>query len=227
MIKIGTKIVEVGSTAGGTARVDYKTEGGTTVFGFDDTAQEITGTAVTTTGEAGKLLKFSSIANTLLHFLRIRKSSTTALNVQDDSSVDVFNVDTTNKVITSYNQKISGLAGTGSRMIMADASGNLSASTNFSKKSFITTTAGTPYVVGDVNDYRANSIFEITVTGKTASLAGEYKKVMLHSDADGNPYVRTIISGGTGTITIGTGGTGQFTVTTSISGEYIVLISNI
>ena len=118
------------------------------------------------------------------------------------------------------------LAGTGYRMVVADSSGNLSAGTNFSKKSYITTTSGTPYVVGDVNDYRANSIFEITVTGKTASLAGEYKKVMLHSDADGNPYVRTIISGGTGTITVGTGGTGQFTITTSISGEYIVLITN-
>ena len=54
---MGTKIIEVGSTAGGIARVDYKTEGGTTVFGFDDTTQEITGTAVSTTGTANKVAK--------------------------------------------------------------------------------------------------------------------------------------------------------------------------
>ena len=89
---------------------------------------EATGTAVSTTGEANKLFKFSAIANTMLHFLRIRKSSTSALNVQDDSSVDVFNVDTTNKIATSYSQKISSLAGTGHRMVMADSTGNLSAS---------------------------------------------------------------------------------------------------
>ena len=89
---------------------------------------EVTGTGVTTTGEANKLFKFSTIANTILHFLRIRKSSTTALNVQDDSSVDVFNVDTANKIVTSYNQKISSLAGTGNRMVTVDSTGNLSAS---------------------------------------------------------------------------------------------------
>ena len=50
--------------------------------------------------------------------------------MQDDSSVDVFNVDTTNKVAISYNQKISGLAGTGNRMVVADSSGNLSAPLN-------------------------------------------------------------------------------------------------
>ena len=54
---MGTKIIEVGSTAGGIARVDYKTEGGTTVFGFDDTTQEITGTAVSTAGTANKVAK--------------------------------------------------------------------------------------------------------------------------------------------------------------------------
>ena len=66
-----------------------------------------------------------------MHFLRIRKSSTTALNVQDDSSVDVFNVNTTNKVVTSYNQKVSGLSGTGNRMVVTDASGNLSAESDY------------------------------------------------------------------------------------------------
>lgn len=80
---------------------------------------------ITTTGEANKLFKFSAIANTILHFLRIRKSSTTALNVQDDSSVDVLNVDSTNKIVTSYNQKVTGLAGTGTRMVLADSAGNL------------------------------------------------------------------------------------------------------
>src|SRR5574344_2837045 len=67
---------------------------------------------ITTTGEANKLIKFSAIANTILHFLRIRKSSTTALSVQDDSSVDVLNVDSTNKIVTKKKKKITGLAGT-------------------------------------------------------------------------------------------------------------------
>lgn len=87
----------------------------------------VTGTAVTTTGEANKLFKFGAIANTILHFLRIRKSSTTALNVQDDSSVDVLNVDSTNKIVTSYNHKITGLAGAGNRMVVANSNGDLSA----------------------------------------------------------------------------------------------------
>lgn len=63
-------------------------------------ATHLNGVSETTTGEASKLLKFSTVANTLLHFLRIRKTSTTALNVQNDSSVDVFNVDTQNEIIT-------------------------------------------------------------------------------------------------------------------------------
>ena len=75
---------------------------------------------VTTTGEANKIFKFSSIANTILHFLRIKKSSTTALNIQNDSGVDVFNVDSINNSIT-----ISSLAGAGNRMVFADSTGNL------------------------------------------------------------------------------------------------------
>jgi hypothetical protein len=109
-----------------TTALDVQNDSSTSVFNVDTTNEVITGTSITTTGEANKLFKFSAIANTILHFLRIRKSSTTALSVQDDSSVDVLNVDSINKIVTSYNQKITGLAGTGNRMVVADASGNLS-----------------------------------------------------------------------------------------------------
>lgn len=54
----------------------------------------------TVTGEANKLLKFSSIANTLLHLLKVRKSSTAALSIQNDSSVDIFTIDTINETIS-------------------------------------------------------------------------------------------------------------------------------
>lgn len=70
---------------------------------FADIGYGTTGTVspITMTGEANKLFKFSAIANTILHFFRIRKSSTTALNVQDDSSSTIFNVDTTNGIVSA------------------------------------------------------------------------------------------------------------------------------
>ena len=59
-----------------------------------------TGTAITTTGEASKLFKFSSTAKTALHELTLKKSSTTALRIQNDSGVNIFNVDTVNNTAT-------------------------------------------------------------------------------------------------------------------------------
>ncbi len=78
---------------------------------FADIGYGATGTVspITTTGEANKLFKFSAIANTILHFLRIRKSSTTAFNVQDDSSSTVFNVDTTNGIVSAKQFAVSTL----------------------------------------------------------------------------------------------------------------------
>ena len=67
---MGTKIIETGSTAGGTAKVEYKDESGNVLWYYDD---------------AGNFVR-------------------------------------------NGNAKITGLAGTGSRMVTADASGNLSAS---------------------------------------------------------------------------------------------------
>ena len=67
---MGTKIIETGSTAGGTAKVEYKDEAGNVLWYYDDTG----------------------------NFVR------------------------------NGNAKITGLAGTGTRMVTADASGNLSAS---------------------------------------------------------------------------------------------------
>lgn len=76
----------------------------------DNISKKIPSSDATTTGEASKLLKFSAAANTILHFLRIIKSSTTAFNVQDDTNTDVFNVDTTNQVITGNAVSTSGEA---------------------------------------------------------------------------------------------------------------------
>ena len=49
--KIGTKIVEVGSTADGIAKVEYRDESGNLLWGFDDTKQ-ISGTVVAQQGIA-------------------------------------------------------------------------------------------------------------------------------------------------------------------------------
>lgn len=73
MSNIGTKITEVGSTAGGIAKVEYKDESGNVLWYYDD---------------AGNFVR-------------------------------------------NGNAKISGLAGTGNRMVLADASGNLSAAVKF------------------------------------------------------------------------------------------------
>ena len=68
------------------------------------------GSQITDSGEANSIVRLSSIANTLLYFLRIRKTSTTALNVQNDGSVDIFNVDTTVGEITGAAVSSTGTA---------------------------------------------------------------------------------------------------------------------
>lgn len=69
MIKIGTKIIEQGSTAGGVAKVQYLDESGNVLYEVNDS----------------------------------------------------------DKIFKMVNSKVSGLAGTGNRMVVADSSGNLSA----------------------------------------------------------------------------------------------------
>lgn len=80
------------------------------------------GSQITDSGEANSIVRLSSIANTLLYFLRIRKTSTTAFNVQNDSSVDVFNVDTTNEVATGSAISTSATA---NKLAKRDSSGAL------------------------------------------------------------------------------------------------------
>jgi hypothetical protein len=107
---------------------------------------------ITTTGEAGKLFRFSAIANTILHFLRIRRSSTTALDVQNDSSTSVFNVDTTNEVITGTAITTSGEA---SKLIKTDSAGDVMLSRTkglyFGNKSTINLGAGIYGIIGAIN----------------------------------------------------------------------------
>ena len=138
--------------------------------------------------------------------------------------LELASLDDTGK-LKCVSEQISGLAGTGNRMVVVDSTGNLIAA-NFSLRTFATVIAGTPFIFGEANAYRANFIYEITIAGRTPALAGEYKKILLHSDSDGNAYYRTIISGGSG-ITIGVGGAGQFTISVGITGDYIVQINNI
>lgn len=78
---------------------------------------------ITTTGEASKLFKFSAIANTILHFFRIRKSSTTAFDVQNDSSTSIFNVDTTNEMITGTSVTTTGA---NAKLVKTSSLGNIS-----------------------------------------------------------------------------------------------------
>ena len=48
----------------------------------------------TTTGEANKLLKLSDLANTVKHIFKIRKTTTDALDVSNDTGTSFLNVNT-------------------------------------------------------------------------------------------------------------------------------------
>lgn len=164
---------------------------------------------ITTTGEANKLFKFSAIANTILHFLRIRKSSTTAFNVQDDSSVDVLNVDTANKIVTSYNQKISGLAGTGNRMVVTDSTGILSASLQ------VETGYWTPVLQGGASGVAVAGVLnkgEYTKIGKLVMFSAHVEWTSITGTITGNrviaglPYACGPFTRGSAAIGTSTGG---------------------
>ena len=122
---------------------------------------------ITTTGEASKLFKFSAIANTILHFLRIRKSSTTALNVQDDSSSTIFNVDTTNGIVSAKQFAVQTLN-------TAPASPTSTGTTGEVR----VTTSGLYYCIA-TNDWRkalpviilTETITELTTTFKNSTLS--------------------------------------------------------
>lgn len=94
---------------------------------FADLGYGTTGSAspITITGEANKIFKFSSIANTVLHELRIRKSSANALNIQDDSLTDIFNIDTTSQLITG--SSVSSVGGA-NKLLKINNSGNVNIS---------------------------------------------------------------------------------------------------
>lgn len=63
-----------------------------------------TGTAITTTGEASKIFKFGTEAQTIPFATTVKKSSTTAFTVKDDLAIQQFNFDSSNGtfVIGSY-----------------------------------------------------------------------------------------------------------------------------
>lgn len=150
---------------------------------------------ITTTGEASKLFKFSTIANTILHFFRIRKSSTTALSVQDDSSIDVLNVDSTNKIVTSYNQKVTGLAGTGSRTVVAGDDGRLGTTGVDFIFSNISLTS-TPVSTGiNINGYSNGKIIMAYLSGQwDAGNVTSAALIMIRCGYDGDNFSATVIS---------------------------------
>ena len=140
---------------------------------------------ITTTGEANKLFKFSSIANTILHFLRIRKSSTTALNVQDDSSSTIFNVDTTNGIVSAKQFAVPAL---NTAPISPTPTGT---------PGEIRVTAGGIYYCTATNTWRKAipvTVFAETITGLTTTFKDSTLPLAYHS----NKYQWYIASGSHG-----------------------------
>lgn len=149
LIKISsTNAFEVQNSSGTTSfKVDTSND---KIVANNAEISDVIGNAVTTSGLANKIFKFSDIANTWKAIFKIMKSSTNAFRVAKDNDTEVFNVDTTNEVLGGSAISESK---TPSKVVKRDSNGNIAGVLNTIEVKAITRNSTIPNTLAEIDGY--------------------------------------------------------------------------